>query len=364
MFGFLRLRKRGLSEADALLYRAQFCGSCHAMRAFGGRPVSLLTNYDQAFLHLVAAALESQGAAPPVEWRGCTAIPFRKVPVQVLTPTTSRAVAALTVALVEAKLRDDLADEKGRLHTFALRLVSGPARQAVDFLRGEGFAVERLETLAERQAAAEADPHPSLHALSDPTADLLGEIFAWIGAITSRADLQVPLRALGSALGRFIYVWDAVTDADRDRARGAFNALQAVYGDTWPRDGARAFLAHDLDAFEHALEALPAGEYAQLEQRLASSIRHRLNAALPVPRCSATAFLPELPGLRGAGQRGDCDCDCGGCDNCGDCCDGCDCCSDCDCARCGNLDCCKGGKKPKPQQQENAEAAAPEEPAE
>src|SRR5437868_1080189 len=100
MFGHLRVRRRGLTCADRERYQAQFCGGCQALRELGGRAASLLTNYDQALLYLVYAALESTHTPRPIALRSCTGVPFRQVPVQSLSPQGRSAVAALTILLV------------------------------------------------------------------------------------------------------------------------------------------------------------------------------------------------------------------------------------------------------------------------
>ena len=53
----------------------------------------------------------------------------------------------------------------------------------------------------------------------------MGELFVW------REDRWAePLRRLGDALGRFVYVMDACMDLDADAARNRYNPFRRFYG--------------------------------------------------------------------------------------------------------------------------------------
>ena len=74
-----------------------------------------------------------------------------------------------------------------------------------------------------REAEARRDPSP------DPGANamgrLLGELFVWREDRWSDA-----LRAMGDALGRFLYVMDACMDLDADAAINRYNPFRRYYG--------------------------------------------------------------------------------------------------------------------------------------
>lgn len=226
-------------------------------------------------------------------------------------------MAAMNVLLLAAKLRDDAADGEGLLRR-AAGVALGPwARKARRELRDCGFPVEAIDGLPAAQALVERHGS-SLEAFEAPTAACMAACFGYIGVLGGRCGEE--LRLLGEALGRLLYLWDAVTDFAEDAQRGRFNALAAC--GLAPGDVSGRVREH-LRAFEAALAALPLGERRGLVAGVVGGLRREMASSL--------GFKP-LP-VRPA----DCDCDCGcdscdSCDSCDTCCcclDSCDCCDEC-----------------------------------
>lgn len=350
MFGTFKIKRCSLDDAQETLYQAHFCGSCHALDEFGGWRAAATTNYDQVLLALVISALSP---ATEAAQRPCTVLKWRKVPVLELPLRSRRWIAAFNLALMAAKLADDEVDEP-RLHKRLAGAALRPAMaRAWQFLQEDGYPIESLRRLNARQAEAEQALHPTLETLSQPTADALGEVFAYVARETGHAGRVPALRDAGQAIGRFVYGLDAVRDYDEDVRRRRFNALHAVYGRDWDRSHVRLWLLRELRALRQALQDLPGAEVAALvEEVVRGASRH-----LPGARRARPARLSSVV----AARQGDCDCsgcdcnscDCSGdccqgcCDNfdCGDCCDCCDACDDCDwCSDC-HCGCCRRKKK-------------------
>ncbi|NDD31732.1 MAG: hypothetical protein EB084_26070, partial [Proteobacteria bacterium] len=279
MFGFLRLRKKGFAAADQQLYRAHFCAACHGMADFSGTASTLLTNYDQTFLQVVLSALDDDGSKPPVS-APCTVVPFRRVMVQPVSAAVRPVLAALNIALVDAKLRDDVADEGSVKARVGASLLSKRTERAHTVLGNAGFDVALLAELPTRQHAAEALSQPTLHDLAAPSAELLGTIFAFVATLTKRLEHTAVLQQLGEALGRFIYVLDAVSDVDDDVRKGRFNALVAAEGPGWNRVRVRAFLETERLGIEKALAALPLGTRQGIAEQTLQTLETRLNSLL------------------------------------------------------------------------------------
>ena len=333
VFGNLRWRRRcGASDAMRAVYKAQLCAGCHAMREFSGRTTSLLANYDQSLLVLVLSAIGGE----PVAAAPCTALPWRTIDLQRLPKAQRTFVAAGNLALIDAKLRDDV-DDGRRWWTRPLRwLLRRKVRRAFAALRAQGFAVELLESLPPRQAAVEAAAQPSLQQLAAPSAELLGEIFAHGGSLggslDGREEATPELRRFGRAVGAAVYAFDALEDHDDDRARGRFNAVAKLAARVGHAAGVHAtqrFAEHELVAAQQAAtlllpedrRAIVASILQQLAQQVGRHADHLLGR-------------PEAAAMRPA-EAGDCDCACD-CDACncasGDGCDGCAC--DCCCDAC------------------------------
>ncbi len=343
MFGAFGIPRRCLEKDEQELYQAHFCGLCHAMDEFGGKLSSLLTNYDLTFWLIVLGALEP---APPVERRACTALPFRRVPVLALSPRARSAAAALNLALAAAKVEDDRQDGEGWLRRLAFRAFSRPALKAVPVLERLEFPLPVLAGLGARQGEVEGRPGSSLEELAAPSADLLAEVFAWQAALTGRGDLEPALRRLGLAVGRYLYLWDAWQDRDKDRKARRFNAL--THCPTHPVV-VHARLERELSEVEAALGDLPLGERAGLAEGLVGTLQTRLGQAFQRPLKLSRPVRQRLA------RAGMVTIQCDGCDGCGDCgsgCDGCGSCGECHgcgeaCSSCGNCGsgcetCCEG----------------------
>lgn len=279
-----------------------------------GRPLALATTYDMAFLHLLMAGLERA----PLLRKPCTALPFRQVPVRELSPENARWLAALNLLLIEAKMQDDVLDEKpwkGRLGLRVLRPQVAWARQVLGPLAGT------LAELPARQTRAESKEHPTLESLALPFCRVLGQAFAQAGERCGRPELRGVLQHLGQAVGIVVYLRDALDDLPQDRARGRFNAVAAC-----PGQGPQGVLLRELARAERALAHLGP------EGRLAGEILGRLapEPARPDPRlrqrprgtCDLLLCCPDLlTCCAAAGSDGSC------CWACCDPCLHCHCCS-------------------------------------
>ncbi len=332
MFGSLRIDDSLLTQEDRASYRAHFCGTCHAMREFGGRACSLLTNYDETVLTVLVAGLERRDGS--FERRSCTALPVKKVGVASIAPDHARFVAAATVAAVGAKLRDDVDDDRSLRARFTLRLLRSRERRAWRTLSECGLSPDVFRSLPRRQQRAELQVGATLAELAAPSADLLGATFARCAQICDRADAVESMRALGRGLGTFVYLWDAVEDLDEDKRRGRFNAIQRVFGDSedllaasGPHQAIHEQLESTLSRCDRALAELELSAFAtRILEHLLTSLRHRVGHRM-------------LAAHGRSAEAGDCDacacCEGASCfgESSGGCCvDGC--CSSCDCCCC------------------------------
>ncbi|CAN0357892.1 unnamed protein product, partial [Phaeothamnion confervicola] len=215
VFGFLKVQRKGLDDAQSQMYRAHFCAGCHAMVEFGGGLSSLLTNYDVTFWLWIATALEEHGGRRlPPDLKACTAVPFRKVWVHPLQPNVRRAMAAINLALVASKIEDNRRDGEARVLSFAFRPLHKPAQKALTTLDELGFPAHQIQELAARQSAVEADPTASLDDFAGATSALMGQLFAFLGPLTEQMEFVPQLARVGQALGRSIYLLDALTDVE------------------------------------------------------------------------------------------------------------------------------------------------------
>lgn len=215
MFGYVSADPSALTEAEFGRYRGCYCGLCRALKKHCGGVCRLCLNYDMTFLILLLSSLYE-----PEETQGeerCLVHPIRAHGWWENELTCYGAY--MNAALAYYNCLDDWKDDHDLLRWMQARLFSRAARRAAErYPRPCGVMAAQLETIAalERENAG-------VDALADAFGTLMAELFVW------REDRWSPLlRRFGAALGRFIYVMDAVCDLEQDRRRGDFNPLLSL----------------------------------------------------------------------------------------------------------------------------------------
>lgn len=223
MFGYVKVDKPECKIREFEYYRAVYCGLCRALGRCGGTLSRLTLTYDFAFMTLVRMALE--GEKPKFSKRRCIAHPFRRH--AELVPTRSVDFCArASILLSYRKICDDVQDEKGMRRVCAglvRPLFRGFRKRAVRGAEGlEKSITERLVALSR----LESDPPPSV----DMPAALFGGVMADILSYGFEEDRAKIARAVGTAVGKWVYIVDALDDFDEDVKKGRYNPLVTVYG--------------------------------------------------------------------------------------------------------------------------------------
>jgi hypothetical protein len=216
MFGYVRVQAGSLPEAARGRYQAYYCGLCRALKARHGQLSRLTLSFDLTFVYILLCALYepelTDGQAR------CPAHPLKPRPFRLADPAGY--VADMNALLFYHKARDNWADER----SIPARLGMAALEKAVARIRAAYPAKCAVieGCLQEINALEKAD----LRAVDTPanlTGRLLGEVFIWKEDFFSPA-----LRAMGEALGRFIYTMDAWEDLPDDLRRGRYNPLTAL----------------------------------------------------------------------------------------------------------------------------------------
>ena len=222
MFGFVTAYFKELTKEQQRRYGAVYCGICRQIRQRSSNTARLGLSYDMAFLALLLMSLyepeERSGD------RACLLHPFRKR--AWLDNEYIGYAADMNVVLAYFKALDDEADEpsvRSRLQATIFgksndKISSRYPRQCAA-IRDCIHEISRLE--------AENCPNPDLPA--NAFGRLMGELLVY------REDLWAPiLRRMGMALGRFIYLGDAVVDYRHDKKKHKYNPYLALgTGENW-----------------------------------------------------------------------------------------------------------------------------------
>lgn len=220
MFGYVLIHEKSLTPEAAARYQAEYCGLCRRLGALHGLRGRFVLSYDLTFLALLLDSLyeDEVGLDAPAAGRDrCLVHPLRPRPWR--TGPATDYCADLSVALHYYSARDKWQDDR-----------SPAARALMAALAGR---LPGIEARWPRQCAA---IQRELAALADLEADncqqpdlpaacfgrLMAELFDWRQDRWSGA-----LRAMGMALGQYIYLLDAAADLEGDRKKHHYNPLYA-----------------------------------------------------------------------------------------------------------------------------------------
>ena len=221
MFGFVTANSGELTQEQKKRYSAVYCGICRRIRQQHTGTARLALSYDMAFLALLLMSLYE-----PEEVSGDRACALHPMKPRPWTDNEYvRYAADMNVALAYYQCMDDWSDD-GKV---SARLMARHLQQRMPLL------LERYP----RQCAAIEGCITELGELEkgqcdnpDQPANCFGQLMSEL--LVYDQDLWEPyLRQVGLALGRFIYLADAVVDYEKDRKKGRYNPLREENKDRW-----------------------------------------------------------------------------------------------------------------------------------
>ena len=190
MFGYVTANLGELTPEEKTRYTQVYCGICAAIGRQEGQLSRLGLQYDMAFLALTLMSLYEPEEEKSL--RRCLLHPAKgrsRTDCGII-----RYTADMNVALFYRKCLDDWQEYPRQ-------------SKAID------TGIRDLSQLEKDNVQ-----NPDLAAAA--FGRLMGELFVW------QEDLwQDTLRAMGEALGRFIYLMDAELDLEEDRKKGSYNPL-------------------------------------------------------------------------------------------------------------------------------------------
>ena len=216
MFGYVTANTKALTKDQRQRYNAIYCGICRRIRANASQAARLGLSFDMAFLALLLMSLyepeETSGD------RACAIHPLQKRS-WVDNEYVSYA-ADMNVALAYFKANDDIADD-GKL---SAKLLSGIFGKSLPPIREKyPRQCDAMERCIRELTALERENCGNPDLPAGCFGQLMGELLVY------REDFWAPtLRELGQALGRFIYLLDAMADYRRDSKQNKYNPFLAM----------------------------------------------------------------------------------------------------------------------------------------
>lgn len=264
MFGYVIANLEGLTQPQKDRYKGCYCGLCRVLKQRHGFSGRLTLTYDMTFLVLLLSALYEADEERGMEL--CPAHPLRR---HFYWQTRYTDYAAdMNVVLAYYNCRDDWQDDGSALKYWESEALSRQCAAARTRWPRQCAVIEQcMAQLGEIEQADTGD----MDAAANCFGRLMGELFVTGELWDAR------LWPFGEALGRFIYLLDAVIDLPEDRRHGRYNPLRAL-----PQDAdLHALLRMLLGECSAAFEALPVLQDVELLRNiLYSGVWLRYDAAM------------------------------------------------------------------------------------
>ncbi|MBQ7499724.1 MAG: hypothetical protein IJT91_02405 [Clostridia bacterium] len=233
MFGYIKPRKSEMLVREHEVYKSVYCGLCHAINTNISGLSTLVLSYDVVFLVLFRLAAAKEPIT--IKKKRCVAHMI-KPQAAAFSPDTMRYCACVSSVLSYYKLKDDIKDKRGFgrfKRVLALPFLSGFRKRA------------NVDHELEKDIAAYLDELDGLEHSGNFVPDECAEVFGkLLGRICSYGFEGVYAHIadeFGIAVGRWIYLIDALDDYEEDIKNGEFNPYSKF--ETLPVED----LIHSLD---------------------------------------------------------------------------------------------------------------------
>ena len=216
MFGFVTASVKELSKAQQDRYGGIYCGICREIKIRATQTARLGLSYDMVFLTLLLMSLyEPEEEYGPLR---CAAHPLRRR--DWIDNEYVRYAADMNVALAYYNAADDWQDDQ----SLSAKIKTGVFGKNYDEICGRyPRQCKAIETCISRLSALEKENCSNPDEVANCFGSLMGELLVY------EEDMWAPtLRAMGMALGRFIYLADAALDYRRDKRKKKYNPYIAM----------------------------------------------------------------------------------------------------------------------------------------
>ena len=251
MFGYLVADRSNLTDEQFGQYRSAYCGICSSLRNNGLVRGTLCLSYDLVFLWMVLSSMYEPQLSSSKE--RCPLHPLKGT--GMISNVFSGYVADIGIILAYYKALDDWKDDRDPLKLSASKLLRKPFEKAAASRPRQSRAVmEAIDKISMLEESRSGD----IDALCNTFGSLLGEIFVY-DPDDHWAD---HLRRFGEAVGRYLYLLDAVLDVKEDIRHGRYNPLCQSGMDTpeWQNSALDLFLGDISEIYGF----LPIVEYSPI----------------------------------------------------------------------------------------------------
>ncbi|MBO4327426.1 MAG: hypothetical protein J5950_09155 [Clostridia bacterium] len=224
MFGYTKAFVPNLRFREYDKYKAYYCGVCKAMGKLLGQGARISLTYESATLAMLVDYCSYEGELPIKKGR-CGIHPGKAHPYFYSTPGIVYA-ARVNIMLSALAAEDNVADKGSIKSRAALALWKKGRKRSqasypelYDYINGNLTELRELE----KENCSDIDDFAA------PFGRILGRVFTVDGLVSETyADT---LNRLGTALGKWIMLIDALDDRVKDRKKGNYNIYNTILGE-------------------------------------------------------------------------------------------------------------------------------------
>lgn len=224
MFGYLRPDKDTLMVKEFTMFRAVYCGICKEIKKSYGNIPRLALSYDMTVLAILLLSMADEDAL--VRQEACILNPLKKKPIS-YQHSALEFCAAASVIFSYYKLQDEILDSGSREAKIGSILLKNAYTKAqcnfpdADRAIGEGIA--GLAEL-EKSPPIETTYRDAAGKFGGILCSLMGDAFkSYFPGDTGRDKLIQGISLLGSEIGKWIFIMDAIDDYDKDKISYEWN---------------------------------------------------------------------------------------------------------------------------------------------
>ncbi len=216
MFGYVVADRAQLTGDEAVRYKSIYCGLCRALKKKGGLWAQLTLTYDLAFMIVLLSSLYEP--METVQKKRCYSHMLKGT--TTITSEITDYAADMNIILAYHNLSDDIEDDGGMIKRAERSLIKSCYNEAK---KRHTKKADDISALLDELSYAEKS-----NADADTCANLFAEIMTVV--FDYKQDMWSGyVREFSAALGRVIYIMDAVDDIDEDIKKNKFNPLKDMY---------------------------------------------------------------------------------------------------------------------------------------
>lgn len=217
MFGYIKPDNPYLYLKDDRLYKSLYCGVCKAIGGTCGQLARMSLTYDIAFLSAVVHNVTAKDV--DIKESHCIIHPIVKRPIAYSDGLTDT-LACVNVILAYNKLQDDILDNgKGNVKSIFLKRGYKKAKRKCPKID------EIVVKYCKEQNELEKNLCTVLDAVCEPSAKMLAEVS---DELLGDKKTEYTYK-LFYAVGKWVYLIDALDDYDKDVKRKDYNLLRLIY---------------------------------------------------------------------------------------------------------------------------------------